>query len=363
MSAIAVKTFGRLLFEDGAGDELRTTTRKTAALAIYLAMQPEKRFSREFIAGLLWGDKDEANARHSLSQSLTDLRRALGADVINVDSQHVWSPRDAAEVDALKLTKLARSHAKDDLEAVERIYQGDFLSGFDLGQETFDDWVTAERERLRRSAHVCMTELLALKVRSSEYRAAIETAHGILAIEPFDETAHRAIMRSLAQGGFPRRALDHYKAFSADLRRELGVGPDAVTVETYEEILNGSMSPSKYRTLSAYVFVLEQLPYPVTVTDLENRIVGWNRLAEEALGFSKAEMLGRSPTEIYAPDHDSALADDILQKAIEGGRWVGEPALIAKDGSVHRQRRVVVPLFGAEGEFIGAFGHGLPINS
>jgi len=34
---------------------------------------------------------------------------------------------------------------------------------------------------------------------------------------------------------------------------------------------------------------------------------------------------------------------------------------IAKDGSTRRQRRVVAPLFGPEGEIVGAFGHGLPV--
>jgi hypothetical protein len=69
-------------------------------------------------------------------------------------------------------------------------------------------------------------------------------------------------------------------------------------------------------------------------------------------------MVGRSPTMVYAPDHDSTLADEILRKAIAGGRWSGDVTLIAKDGSTRRQRRVVAPLFGPEGEIVGAFGHG-----
>jgi PAS domain S-box-containing protein len=99
----------------------------------------------------------------------------------------------------------------------------------------------------------------------------------------------------------------------------------------------------------------------VVVTDTGNRIVGWNRIAEETLGYSKAEMFGRSPTVVYAPDHDSTLADQILRKAIAGGRWMGEVTLIAKDGSTCRQRRVVAPLFGPEGEMVGAFGHGIAV--
>jgi len=359
---LVLKTFGNLRFEDRCGRELRAPTRKTAALAAYLAMRPDKRVAREAIACLLWGDKKDTHARHSLSQAISDVRHAFGEQLICVDSQFLWSPGEAADVDALRLAELARGRsAAKDLEAIESLYDGEFLLGFDLGQEDFDCWVLAERERLRHLAHSAMTELLAIKVRASQFNAALGTAQKILNIEPFDETAHRAIMRCYAQQGFPRRAIDHFKALEVDIHRELGVEPGLSTVEVYRGILQGSTTPNLGRTLSEYAFVLEQLPYAVAVTDTVNRIVGWNRIAEETFGFSKAEMVGRSPTLVYAPDHDSTLADQILRKAIAGGRWSGDVTLIAKDGSTRRQRRVVAPLFGPEGEIVGAFGHGLPV--
>jgi PAS domain S-box-containing protein len=362
MRTLLLKTFGSLRFEDHCGRELRAPTRKTAALAAYLAMRPDKRVAREAIACLLWGDKKETHARHSLSQAISDVRHAFGDQLICVDSQFLWSPGEVADVDALQLVELARGRcAAQGLEAIENLYDGDFLHGFDLGQDDFDCWVLAERERLRHLAHGAMTELLAIRVRASQYNTALATAQKILSIEPFDETAHRAIMRCYAQQGFPRRAIDHFKAFEVDIRRELGVDPGLPTVEVYRDIVRGSGPPKQGRTLSEYAFVLEQLPYPVAVTDTVNRIVGWNRIAEETFGFSKAEMVGRSPTLVYAPDHDSTLADEILRKAIAGGRWSGDVTLTAKDGSARRQRRVVAPLFGPEGEIVGAFGHGFAV--
>jgi PAS domain S-box-containing protein len=362
VGTLLLKTFGSLRFKDHRGRELRAPTRKTAALAAYLAMRPDKRVAREAIACLLWGDKKETHARHSLSQAISDVRHVFGEQIICVDSQFLWSPGDAAEVDALRLVDLSRGRcATEGLEAVESLYDGDFLQGFDLGQEDFDCWVLAERERLRHLAHSAMTELLAIKIRASQYDSALRTAQKILSIEPFDETAHRAIMRCYARQGFPRRAIDHFNALEADIRRELGVEPALPTLDVYREIVRGSTPPNQGRTLSEYSFVLEQLPYAVAVTDTVNRIVGWNRIAEETFGFSKAEMVGRSPTLVYAPDHDSSLADQILRKAIAGGRWSGDVTLIAKDGSTRRQRRVVAPLFGPEGEIVGAFGHGFPV--
>lgn len=360
--ALFVKTFGSLRFEDREGHELRAPTRKTAALAAYLAMRPDKRVAREAIACLLWGDKKETHARHSLSQAISDVRHAFGEQLIRADSQYLWSPAQAADVDALRIVDLACGRCvTQGLETVESLYEGDFLQGFELDQEDFDCWLLAERERLRHLAHRVMTELLATRVRASQFNAALATAQKILSIEPFDETAHRAVMRCYAQQGFPRRAIEHFKALEIDIRRELDVEPDRRTAEVYREIVRGSSPANQGRTLSEYAFVLEQLPYAVAVTDTVNRIVGWNRIAEETFGFSKAEMVGRSPTLVYAPDHDAALADQILKKAITSGRWSGDVTLIAKDGSLRRQRRVVAPLFGPEGEIVGAFGHGFAV--
>jgi len=358
-----IKSLGTLRFEDARGHERRPQTRKTAALAVYLAMHPGKRFARDAIAGLLWGDKGDTNSRHSLSQAISDLRRVFGDGVVSGDSQQVWMPSGVTELDALQLTQLVLGRTtRESLDAVERLYQGDFLEGFDMLQEDFESWAMVERERLRQLAVGSMTELLSIKMRNSEHATAEGTARSILTHNPFDEVAHRAVMRCYASQGQPRRATDHFNALRTHLRTELGVEPERATQEVYSEILRGSGTSSKDRILSDYAFVLEQLPYAVVVTNTANRIVGWNHVAEETFGFSKQEMFGRPPTAVYdRPDNGSVLADRILSEAIADGRWMGEVALRAKDGGVRYQRRVVTPLFGREGELVGAFGHGISV--
>jgi PAS domain S-box-containing protein len=117
--------------------------------------------------------------------------------------------------------------------------------------------------------------------------------------------------------------------------------------------------PLQPRTLGQYAFVLEQLPHPVVVTDIQNRIVGWNQLAEDAFGFTKGEICGRSPTLVYAPDRDPTLADSILKRALQSGRWSKRVDMVSKDGQRCHQQRIVAPLYSPEGELIGAFGHGI----
>ena len=44
--------------------------RKNLALLIYLARSPRRTRSRDHLVGLLWGDRSETAARHSLSEAL-----------------------------------------------------------------------------------------------------------------------------------------------------------------------------------------------------------------------------------------------------------------------------------------------------
>ena len=51
---------------------------KVRALLAYLAMEADQPHRRERLAGLLWPEQPERTARHSLSQALLKLRRAVG---------------------------------------------------------------------------------------------------------------------------------------------------------------------------------------------------------------------------------------------------------------------------------------------
>ncbi|WP_324753202.1 tetratricopeptide repeat protein [Roseovarius sp. Pro17] len=92
----------------------------------YLACQPGFRAERALLADLLWSDRSEKQARASLRQELSTLRRLLPEGLLSADRQAVW--------------------LGSDLLACER-GDGDFLQGFDLPSEGFEDWLRTERAR------------------------------------------------------------------------------------------------------------------------------------------------------------------------------------------------------------------------
>src|SRR5439155_1142875 len=61
---------------DGAAAPPELLWRKHLALLVYLARSPRKSRTREHLLGLLWSDRTEALARHSLSEALRVLRSA-----------------------------------------------------------------------------------------------------------------------------------------------------------------------------------------------------------------------------------------------------------------------------------------------
>src|SRR2546430_1113862 len=72
----------------GADAPAELLWRKHVALLVYLARSPRKSRTREHLIGLLWSDRDQRQARHSLSEALRVLRRALADERLLADVDH-----------------------------------------------------------------------------------------------------------------------------------------------------------------------------------------------------------------------------------------------------------------------------------
>ena len=67
----------------------------------------------------------------------------------------------------------------------------------------------------------------------------VETAHRLLALDPLDEGAHRALMLAYARTGRPALALRQYLACRRALVDGLGVEPSAETAAIQTAVLAG----------------------------------------------------------------------------------------------------------------------------
>ena len=67
------------------GKPIEIPSRPAQSLLAYLILNAKVSHRREKLAGLLWPDSDETNARRNLSQALWRLRKAIGERYLLAD--------------------------------------------------------------------------------------------------------------------------------------------------------------------------------------------------------------------------------------------------------------------------------------
>ncbi len=214
---------------------------KSQALLCYLAVTGCPH-SREKLAGLLWGDKPKAKAKANLRKSLSGLRQ-LFRDALIITRESVAFNRDSTywlDVEAFE-SALAENDADseklDPLREAVELYRGEFLEGFSVRQALgFEEWVLNEQERLRQLAIQALHRLSVACTVRGEYAAGIEYTNRLLALEPWQEEAHRQLMTLLARSGQHSAALAQYETCRQILAEELGVEPLPETQALYHRL-------------------------------------------------------------------------------------------------------------------------------
>lgn len=226
------------------------TSARGRALLAYLAMQPGHSSGRDKLAGLLWGDRSEVQARQSLRQCLLILRRDLGeigSDMLVARRDSVGLDPDRLRTDAGELAALSGSGNLDDLKRAADLYRGPFLGDLALESEGFDEWARAERARLQAVALRALDALARTLADEGRGIDAIAAAERLVAIDPLLEDSHRLLIEIYGRFRGRSAALAHAKSLSALLRTELAVGLDPSTVRLVETIENGSIASGGVR--------------------------------------------------------------------------------------------------------------------
>ena len=105
---IGCRTLGSVsLTVDGVPAPPELLWRKHLALLVYLARSPRLSRSRDQLIGLLWGDRPEAAARHSLSEALRVIRRYAGPEALDVSVGQIGLTTGAVSLDVDQLEAYA----------------------------------------------------------------------------------------------------------------------------------------------------------------------------------------------------------------------------------------------------------------
>lgn len=109
-------------------------------------------------------------------------------------------------------------------------------------------------------------------------------------------------------------------------------------------------------TLRLQALTFENMHDGVIITDLTGNIIDWNSAAESMFGYSKAEVLGKTPSILHKPEEAAVLTNKIIERLNQQGRWSGEIHFIRKDGSQGICETTVVSLQDEQGETVATVG-------
>ncbi|HSM56869.1 MAG TPA: BTAD domain-containing putative transcriptional regulator [Candidatus Sulfomarinibacteraceae bacterium] len=217
--------------------------KKAQALLVYLALEPGPH-RRDKLATLLWSDMPAATARANLRTALSRLRRPLEPYVHASRSHVALRPDPGVWVDAARLEQgLAAEGIAVQRQALA-LYRGEFLESLSLDSaRRFEEWALLRGERLRALVLDAFAGVAQQALDAGDQAQAIGDLRRLLALDPWREAAHRALMRALAASGERAAALAQYERCRRTLRAELGVGPAPATTALYEAIKEGAHAP------------------------------------------------------------------------------------------------------------------------
>ncbi|WP_421741959.1 AfsR/SARP family transcriptional regulator [Cellulomonas sp.] len=207
---------GFLLAIDGVPASIPVAAQRLVAV---LALRG--RCGRSRLAGELWPETTEDRA---LARLRTTIWRAhLQAPGLVAPDHDALALADSVDVDVTDLVRSAHElmdgRSTLPVERVLLYVEGDLLPDWS------DEWLTAERERLRQLRLHVLETVAARLAAEGLFGMAMEAALAALRSDPLRESAHRAVIRiHLAEGNLAE-AVHAYRQCQSLLARELGVAP------------------------------------------------------------------------------------------------------------------------------------------
>jgi DNA-binding SARP family transcriptional activator/TolB-like protein len=228
-----------------AGRPVSVSSRRARAMIAYLCLSRDAAATRERLAGLLWSDRGEEQARASLRQCLLEIRAALSPveiDLIDAGRETVRLRSGSPPSDLVELEDAMTSRDAGALTGLlDRLGSSQLLADCGVGG-LFDTWLDEARSQLDRrigaAVHACLGDLEA----AQSWSAVRQLAEAYLQRDPLDERVVAAAMRADAALGHNSTAYRRFQILQAALRKEYGLKPGSELMDALASI---SASPGR----------------------------------------------------------------------------------------------------------------------
>lgn len=241
---LTITLLGEQSVVDSETGRIRTPSAPAVALLGMLIQQAGTPLTRTTIAGRLWPESEDKQALTNLRRELHALRRLLGDDdSLEVEgNQLCWHDRRRHQVDLAEFLSERTATTGGDSQVIEHgsaaleQYAGPLMPGVEGA------WVEDARADLREACLELCTVVASAATRAGRLDVAVRATRRRIRLEPYDEEAHRSLMRLHARLGERGAALNAYHRLAEVLERDLAVAPSPETGEVLREVLDGPAS-------------------------------------------------------------------------------------------------------------------------
>lgn len=241
-----------------AGEPIEIPTRTSRMILGYLAMAPDRREQRSRLAGLLWEDSSEADARRNLRQAIHQLRGALepiwggfyadrttiglNAGLIRTDIEDVFAALEEGNIPPL-LTHEQQLPSRLLLDFADR---GDLAAG----------WVTLQQRQVEASLRTSLERLM----NDAPPGTARQAAEALLAMDATDERAARTLIEHCWERGETGRALRIYEELWNHLDDAYAMEPSGPTQDLIALVKMGEPASKQRNVSSSSAMTVAVLP-------------------------------------------------------------------------------------------------------
>ena len=229
--AFQLRCLGGPSLLSASGEQVRFRTRKHFALLVRLALEPGKRFTRDYLTDLLWPDAAPRLANHSLAQGLSVIKAKVAREAVLIQRATVGLAQGWVDVDALHL---GNGDARVD---------GPFLDGFEIpAARPFEEWKDQYRAHLLPQVRDCLVRQMDAARRIGDFATVERRAERLQQLDPLAEEAIRGVMEARAWAGDRSNALKAFARYEAQLAEELGAKPGADLARMADLLRDGRRS-------------------------------------------------------------------------------------------------------------------------
>jgi DNA-binding SARP family transcriptional activator len=235
---IYVRSFGSLTIHRGSwkGAQIVVGRRRIRLLLGLLVANFDGGLMRDQVVDLLWPEADPSSAVNSLNQTVFQLRRLLEPDyregespqylISNVDTVQLNPELVSTDLAAIRDLNAALGEPSEAAAREEKVARMvDLVRGEFLADLRYEEWASKWQLGVHAEVRTALLPIARGDMVGGRQETAFRAATALMALDPYDEDAHVAMICHLSESGRRGQAREVARAFASRLRADLEEEP------------------------------------------------------------------------------------------------------------------------------------------